>query len=44
MVNRAFMKEINSVGGVKLLDSLDAGALDDLMDEIVTQRLKISEV
>jgi hypothetical protein len=43
-VNRRFMKEINSIGGVKLLDSLSAEMLDNLMDEIVTNRLGLAEV
>lgn len=41
---RAFMKEINSVGGVMLLDSLDSVHLDDLMGKIISDRLGLSKI
>jgi len=41
---RAFMKEINSTGGVQLLDSLSAVRLDALMDSIIADRLGLTEI
>ena len=41
---RAFMKEINSAGGVLLLDSLGKARLDGLMKEIISVRLGLNEV
>ena len=38
------MQEINSVGGFKLLDSLDAKQIDLILDEIIIKRLKLMEL
>lgn len=41
---RAFMKDINSVGGVQLLDSLSSGHLDNLMKNIISNRLGLTKI
>ncbi len=41
---RACMKEINSVGGVQLLDSLGSGHLDNLMKSIISSRLGLTKI
>ena len=41
---RAFMKEINSVGGVQLLDSLNSRQLNRLTNGIIKDRLGLSEI
>jgi hypothetical protein len=43
-VFRRFMWEINSVGGFKLLDCLDATQIDAILDEIISERLKLSKL
>jgi hypothetical protein len=41
---RAFMKEINSVGGYKLLDCLSSSHIETIIDDIVDNRLKLDNV
>ena len=38
---RRFMREINSVGGFKLLDCLNAAQIDAILDEIINERLQL---
>ena len=38
-VFRRFMREINSVGGVRLLDCLSASQIDSILDEVLVERL-----
>lgn len=40
---RELMKEINSVGGVRLLETLDGKALDQMMNTIIKNRLGLAE-
>lgn len=40
---RPFMKEVNSVGGVRLLHSLNSSDLDKVMDNILTFRLRLTK-
>lgn len=41
---RRFMREINSVGGFKLLDCLRPEQIDTMLDEIVAERLKLTNL
>ncbi len=39
---RRFMREINSVGGVRLLDCLSASQIDSILDEVLVERLELA--
>ena len=39
---RKFMKEINSVGGVRLLDCLTATQIDGILDQVLLERLELA--
>jgi hypothetical protein len=41
---RQFMREINTVGGFKLLDCMSGHQIDELVDEIVTRKMSISSL
>lgn len=41
---RDFMKEINSIGGVQLLQSLSSSHLNKIMEKIISNRLGFSEI
>ena len=41
---RPFMKEINSIGGVQLLDYLDVKSLTKIFEEIIDNTLKLNEI
>lgn len=40
-VFRRFMREINSVGGVRLLDCLTASQIDSILDKVLVERLEL---